>query len=104
MSTTDRVTRRVLPRHFVSARHGTQLRDAATGVTGWRPYGLQHARTVGSPTTACGLSAVEWPIFWELAFPRSPEKSCEECLAVVRFADQTEQARSRFADLAGGAR
>lgn len=98
MSTTHRGATRVLPRHFVSARHGTQQRDPGTGATSWRPYGVQHARSVGSPLTACGLSAVEWPMFWEMAFPRNTVESCEECLVAIRFADQE---RHRFVDLAG---
>ena len=100
MSTTPRTTRRVLPRHFVSARHGTQHRDPASGATSWLPYGVQHARTVGSPLTACGIAAVEWPMFWEMAFPRSPEQTCEECMVAVRFADRD---RHLFADLAPAA-
>lgn len=100
MSTTDRVIHRVLPRHFVSARHGTRRSLPGGDLASWHPYGVQHARTVGSQLTACGISAVEWPIFWEMAFPREPESSCEDCLVALGVGDQ----RRNFADLAGGVR
>lgn len=101
MSTTHRPAARELPRHFVSARHGTLHRDSATGDSSWRPFGLHHARRVGAPVTECGLPAAEWPMFWELAFPGVPTETCEDCLVAVQFADRD---RHLFADLAGGAR
>jgi len=101
MPATTRPRARALPSYFVSARHGT-LVHPPTGGSLWRPFGVHHARRVGEPTTACGLTALDWRIFWEMPFPGSgsdPSSSvetCEECLVVVSF---MEEQRRNFSDL-----
>ena len=100
MSAKIRPAARVLPSYFVSARHGTFVHD--NGGTSWQPFGVQHARKVGSPFTACGLGALDWRIFWELPFLSAPAAAaCEECMVAVRF---TEAERPKFSDLTGGLR
>lgn len=53
------------------------------------PYGMQHARQVGSPLTACGLTAIDWEIFWSVEFPDSDHSTCTDCVRVVQSADVT---------------
>ncbi len=48
----------------------------------WIPAGEVHARHAGSGRTACGLVALEWPIFWGHEFEPGPE-SCRGCLRIV---------------------
>jgi hypothetical protein len=69
-----------LPEWLVSSRHARTPRpsDAAS-----RPYGLQHARRVGSAYTACGLPALGWRYFWDMRFGEEPDSTCAECLYAV---------------------
>ena len=43
------------------------------------PYGLWHARKVGSFHTVCGMSAVTWHYFWTLDFEDAGPNTCPEC-------------------------
>jgi hypothetical protein len=88
----------VLPSYFVSARHGTLVRSAA-GQSHWQPFGVHHARRVGEPTTACGLTALDWRIFWEMPFPSEPSEPCEACFVAVAH---LEEQRRNFRDLGEG--
>lgn len=56
----------------VSAKEGIRL-----------PYGVQHARQVGSRLTACGLAAIGWELFWDQSFPDRSTSPCPECVHVV---------------------
>ena len=58
--------------------------------TEWRPYGQHHARKVGSLMTACGASAVEWPMFWDMEFDAGDPKACPECARAVARAESPE--------------
>ncbi|RHW28505.1 hypothetical protein D0Z08_01115 [Nocardioides immobilis] len=82
MSVTSRPESRALPRYFVSARHG-RIERSADGAGNWQPFGSHHAREVGAPTTACGLPAHDWRMFWELPFPSSTGALCHHCMAAV---------------------
>ena len=81
-----------LPSYFVAARHGTTV----LGESGpsWQPYGIQHARSLGSSRTECGLSALNWRIFWELPFPGTRGPTCPDCLKAVGL----EELRARPKD------
>lgn len=58
------------PKWLVSSPHG--IRVSIGGRTLWRPYPTFHARQAGSCHTACGATALDWPIFWELPFSSRP--------------------------------
>lgn len=85
--TTDHVISQVTSQvtWMVTARNGHYERRTP-GPSVWMPYGLQHARQVGSGTTACGLGAVEWEIFWEHRFPTERGSSCPDCRRVLQLA------------------
>jgi len=78
-------TAQIAPTWMVSARNGQYVREAS-GTSAWVPFGLQHARQVGSATTACGLASFEWQIFWELRFPAERGPSCPDCKRIVALA------------------
>lgn len=103
MSVTSRPEVRALPRFFVSARHGRIVR-VGTEAGSWQPFGSHHARQVGAPTTACGLPAHDWRMFWELPFPSSPQATCQECLTIVTFAEGQPPRVRPARGAAGGAR
>ncbi|KRF10374.1 hypothetical protein [Nocardioides sp. Soil796] len=52
-----------------------------------RPFGEWHARRLGDRSTACGQSAVGWPIFWDLDLHRGGDRACLDCTEVVRMAE-----------------
>ncbi|HSV40350.1 MAG TPA: hypothetical protein VLI04_16430 [Nocardioidaceae bacterium] len=82
----ETTTTQVVPTWMVSARNGHRVRGGGAEGGRWVPYGLQHARQVGSSTTACGIGAVEWQIFWELQFPGARGATCPDCRRVVELA------------------
>jgi hypothetical protein len=47
------------------------------------PYGIHHAKRIGEWSTACGLNAIEWVVFWELAFLPAAFRACPQCAALV---------------------
>ena len=49
----------------------------------WKPYGVAHARKVGSHLTACGQLAVSWPLFWTEPFRASDAQACPGCALAV---------------------
>jgi hypothetical protein len=49
----------------------------------WKPYGVAHARKVGSLETACGLSAVGWRFFWTQPFRAGDPQACPECRSAI---------------------
>ena len=71
-----------LPTWLVSSPHRRTPPDPADPSR--RPHGTHHARRVGEPVTACGVSAVGWPYFWDLPFGTDVRSCCPTCLAVVR--------------------
>jgi hypothetical protein len=75
-----------LPTWFVSTAYATARRESGAEAIR-RPYGIQHARQVGSYLTACGLGAFGWELFWEAAFPSESPSTCEECVRAVTQAD-----------------
>lgn len=48
-----------------------------------RPYGIRHARQVGSRYTECGQSALNWPMFWEMPFEAETELACLHCVNAI---------------------
>jgi len=48
------------------------------------PYGTSHLRKVGAATTGCGLPAMYWPIFWDLAIQDAAEL-CNDCKWAARL-------------------
>lgn len=69
------------PTYLVTAPHGVPQRagDAHPRL----PYGLWHARRVGSLQTACGRSAVTWQFFWTLTFADAGPHACPDCLGAL---------------------
>ncbi len=78
---------RPLPTWLVSTRHGTRIYTHGA-YADWRPFGVQHARQVGSNRTACGIAALDWELFWDLAFPSEASVTCQGCLHVVTGRDR----------------
>jgi hypothetical protein len=70
------------PGLLVSARHGREL--FSNGHVTWTPYGTWHLKKAGSLTTACGLPAVGWPIFWTLRVEKAGHDACGACLSKSR--------------------
>jgi hypothetical protein len=71
-----------LPTWYVSSSHGRRI-VTPNGDQQWRPYGIEHAREVGSSRTACGVGALGWELFWDMPFPPGAGPICEACLAEV---------------------
>ncbi|GAB7007807.1 hypothetical protein JCM18899A_52830 [Nocardioides sp. AN3] len=71
-----------VPTWLVSTAHAYMQRvSAKEGIR--LPYGVQHARQVGSRLTACGLAAIGWELFWDQSFPDRSTSPCPECVHVV---------------------
>jgi hypothetical protein len=68
------------PAYLVSAPHALV---PEIGADLKRPYGVWHARQVGSLQTACGQSAVTWRYFWTLDFSQAGAAACSECVRVL---------------------
>lgn len=66
--------------YYVTASH--RVPSVEPGVHS-RPFGTRHARRVGVPRTACGLAALQWPIFHELRFDARVLSSCADCSATL---------------------
>jgi hypothetical protein len=62
-----------LTRWYVTATHTIGAHGAEL------PYGTRHARGPGDPMTACGLRALDWPIFWDMPFSGRQEQACPAC-------------------------
>lgn len=45
------------------------------------PWGVRHAREIGRLTTACGLSAVTWPLFLLRPYEPRATEACPACTA-----------------------
>jgi hypothetical protein len=69
------------PAHLVTAPHAVTQRPGDEHPR--MPHGEWHARETGSLQTACGRSAVTWPIFWTLEFSTAGGRACPECLREV---------------------
>ena len=61
---------------FVTAKHRTRSWEDSGGT--WVPFATHHARRPGDLVTLCGVSAVEWRIFWDLRFSSTDARSCED--------------------------
>jgi hypothetical protein len=70
-------------RWFVTSPH----RVARGTEEGWIPYGVRHARQVGSSWTECRLPALGWPMFWEMPFLEERTLLCAGCRAAVIHAE-----------------
>ena len=68
--------------YFVTAPY--RLTVGEWPIDRWAPKGGTHARRAGTAFTACGLPALEWPIFWEYQFAGSREDACPRCAAITR--------------------
>jgi hypothetical protein len=66
---------------LVTARHRVTIRSGSERL--WRPYGPHHARRVGDGRTLCGLVAIEWSIFWDMAFNPGDHQSCPQCASLA---------------------
>ncbi|TCI99316.1 MULTISPECIES: hypothetical protein [Aeromicrobium] len=69
----------IASRYFASSPHRRQVPG------GWGPYGTFHAREVGSPTTACGMAAIEWKVFYDQGFTAVNPQACRDCIQVLYF-------------------
>ncbi|KRE97993.1 hypothetical protein ASG88_17585 [Nocardioides sp. Soil777] len=47
------------------------------------PSGVVHARIDSELSTACGLLAVDWRVFWTRQFDVRDEDACTRCSTVV---------------------
>jgi hypothetical protein len=84
MTTAPRNAERTrLPTWLVSSRNGVVLLRDGDGAS-WRPFGVHHARSVGSPLTACGEGALGWELFWDMPFPAEESGSCVACLDAIQ--------------------
>lgn len=63
-------------RLYVSAAH--RRLDRTFVVPMEVPFGTSHVREVGSSHTACGLPALNWPIFWDTEYDEVDD-ICREC-------------------------
>jgi hypothetical protein len=82
MRTTIVSTSVKVPTWLVAARNGRlELKD--DGTYRLTPFGTHHARQIGSRTTACGLFAVDWKLFWDQTFTGLREAECPECREVL---------------------
>ncbi len=64
-------------RWFTTARQ----KHRAPGELDDEPWGVRHAREIGGPTTACGLSAVTWHLFLVLPYEPHATEACPACTA-----------------------
>lgn len=71
-----------LPRWLTSTPQQRRSLEGSRAV--WRPWGTRHARTVGAIWTACGQTATDWPIFWDIPFRPGDPGSCPQCVEVIR--------------------
>lgn len=74
------------PKWLVTARNG-RFDRTGPGEVRWAPFGVRHARQVGSGWTACGQPAVEWKLFWDMPFTRLTTDTCEACCVAVASND-----------------
>jgi hypothetical protein len=79
---------RPMPTWLVSARNGKRVATSA-GLAEWRPFGIHHARQVGSLRTACGIAALDWELFWDMSFPSEPSVTCRHCLVTIASSEGT---------------
>lgn len=64
---------------YVTARH--RRADASATDAYLVPFGPAHLREAGGADTACGLPALNWPIFWDVT-PSPGLEMCIECRCV----------------------
>lgn len=50
------------------------------------PWGTHHVKLEGSLVTACGQSAIAWPVFWGRPFDAAAKGACPRCAHVLRLA------------------
>jgi hypothetical protein len=64
---------------------GPNLRVARAvgGVAAAVSGGPFHAKTMGTPFTACGLPASSWTKLWDIPFAQSPRPVCAHCFDIV---------------------
>lgn len=58
------------------------------------PWGVHHVKLEGSLATACGESAVAWPVFWGRDFDTTAKGACPRCAHVLRIAQAPERLAS----------
>lgn len=66
----------------VTAPHRHSLKQAH------RPWATYHLKRLGNGTTACGLAAPHWPLFWNVVFDADDELACPLCVEVLRLSAQ----------------
>ena len=66
---------------FVSTKHRVPVGPPEN--RSLAPFGPRHARRPGDTTTACGLAAMGWPMFWLTEFSGARENECARCAAAV---------------------
>jgi hypothetical protein len=48
------------------------------------PWGLVHGRRLGSTRTACGISCLTWPVFFDVDVRHEPAlKVCSDCRRIA---------------------
>jgi hypothetical protein len=83
MSDVTKAVRKMrFPKWLVTSRNG-RFERTEPGEVRWAPFGVRHARQVGSGWTACGQPAIEWKFFWDMPFTRSTNDKCEACCLAV---------------------
>ena len=66
---------------YVTAKQGMYART--TSETVWVPTADIHLKRLGEATTACGLSTLNWQVFW-LDEPSTCAGLCTNCVRVLR--------------------
>jgi hypothetical protein len=74
---------------YVTARHARLNRGATDPHE--VPFGAAHVREPGGAETACGLAALNWPIFWDVTLSPGLDM-CVECRDAA-WVDQRQRQR-----------
>lgn len=70
---------RPVRRWYVTSAHRVVRQERGSAVV---PFAVGHLKEVGSAATACGLPALDWPIFWDLPLSQA-DNGCPECAGVL---------------------
>ncbi len=69
---------------FASSPHRVLRRR--NGEATWAPAGTVHARVIGASTTACGVPAMTWRMFFGQPFRSIEPQACRACVEHVQEA------------------
>lgn len=85
--------RRVTPsRWFAASIHRRRVLNGTMAT--YEPWGVVHAREIGSLTSLCGTSSTSWNMFFDRSFTTVDPTSCPDCSAAARSMDAGRARRS----------